>query len=240
MSNDKNTLKPYDIEKKINSEINKVKSISDEEFNKYMEQGKMYFSTFNLSFDISEMEVSGGLIDNLTIGTGNITAWIIALTFASVGGLIAYQNIDKLKDSFTKLIKKAVSNRQGLGVIFVLLGMAIIGTQIFMDNAKNVNKKEVQIYLKRVVDTKTIAVSLVKEMMNIFSDEGASVMSMMKKFALSVMGMLDITFQSVKKVIELAKTNQITQFSLVISMIGMHLIFGNKDSKTVTGGKYVL
>lgn len=222
-------LKKEEVYKNALNELSEFKDNNEYIYDKYMETGKMYFKQFDTSFDISNIDESpDNIFDRMGDNLTNTICWIIGASITFIGLKVTYNVIKKSSGSLGKLFAKLSKNKRFLGIALTFFGIFIIGLDLYM-STKNQDTKEAQIYIRKGLNTKSVVSSLSADFIRLAKTQEITIGGMLKKLVLSIMGILDITVSTFRRILDRAVEKPIVQFGLVLFVVGVYMTFSKSE-----------
>lgn len=226
--NDRTPLSPQEVYKNA---MNQIGIVRDNEYlyDKYMESGKMYFRQFDTSFDISNVnEAAGNIFDRVGNNLTNAVCWVIGVAVTYIGVKVTYHMMSKSSGSLKKLFMKLAKNKRFLGIALMFFGVFIIGLDLYT-NTRNQDTKEAQVYLRKGLNTKSVLSGLNGDLIRLAKTQEISIGGMLKKMTLSIMGILDLTFSTIRRILDRSIEKPIVQFGLVLFAVGIYMTFSKME-----------
>lgn len=211
--------------RRAQEELIKYEQELDDEYEMYMQPGMVYLKTFDLQYDESNIvPPSAGTLKSMHDCVHSMLAWLVGATVITVGGYATISMITKMDYNFSSILKKVANNPKMLGIVFMILGIAIIGISIFWEAKNEEDTKAGQMYLKRMTNTGTVVSAFNNEVMKVgIADENVSISDTIKKVVLSILHVLDLGTGTFQRVIDGAKNSRIVQAGIVTFMVGLVL-----------------
>lgn len=220
--------------RRAQEELIKYEQELDDEYEMYMQPGMVYLKTFDLQYDESNIvPPSTGTLKSMHDCVHSMLAWLVGATVITVGGYATISMITKMDYNFSSILKKVANNPKMLGIVFMILGIAIIGISIFWEAKNEEDTKAGQMYLKRMTNTGTVVSAFNNEVMKVgIADENVSISDTIKKVVLSILHVLDLGTGTFQRVIDGAKNSRIVQAGIVTFMVGLVLFLCSVWGKT--------
>lgn len=220
--------------RRAQEELIKYEQELDDEYEMYMQPGMVYLKTFDLQYDESNIvPPSTGTLKSMHDCLHSMLSWLVGATVITVGGYATISMIAKMDYNFSSILKKVANNPKMLGIVFMILGIAIIGISIFWEAKNEEDTKSGQMYLKRMTNTGTVVSAFNNEVMKVgIADENVSISDTIKKVVLSILHVLDLGTGTFQRVIDGARNSRIVQAGIVTFMVGLVLFLCSVWGKT--------
>lgn len=222
--------------RRAQEELIKYEQELDDEYEMYMQPGMVYLKTFDLQYDESNIvPPSTGTLKSMHDCLHSMLAWLVGATVITVGGYATISMITKMDYNFSSIMKKVANNPKMLGIVFMILGIAIIGISIFWEAKNEEDTKSGQMYLKRMTNTGTVVSAFNNEVMKVgVADENISISDTIKKVVLSILHVLDLGTGTFQRVLDGARNSRIVQAGIVTFMVGLVLFLCSVWGKGVS------
>lgn len=222
--------------RRAQEELIKYEQELDDEYEMYMQPGMVYLKTFDLQYDESNIvPPSAGTLKTMHDCVHSMLAWLVGATVITVGGYATISMITKMDYNFSSILKKVANNPKMLGIVFMILGIAIIGISIFWEAKNEEDTKAGQMYLKRMTNTGTVVSAFNNEVMKVgIADENVSISDTIKKVVLSILHVLDLGTGTFQRVLDGARNSRIVQAGIVTFMVGLVLFLCSVWGKGVS------